>query len=114
MLFRRSWLGITAGWVLLCALAVLSFSERSPISLLFILMIPTIYVVTLQRFGLLALISAIFFLHLMVFFPVTTEFSAWYASSFILDLIIILSLAVYGFYKSIAGQPLFRSKFLDD
>ena len=68
----------------------------------------------LHRYGLLATISALFFLHLNIFFPITSEFTAWYAGDFVLALIIALALAVYGFYTSLAGQPVLRGKFLEE
>jgi hypothetical protein len=68
----------------------------------------------LYRYGLLALISAIFFLHWIIFYPVTSDFSAWYATDFVLALIIGLALAVFGFYTSLAGEPLFRGSLPDD
>lgn len=68
----------------------------------------------LYRHGLLALISAIFFLHLMIFYPITSDFSAWYAGDYILGLIVGLALVVYGFYISLAGEPLFRGALPDD
>jgi hypothetical protein len=69
---------------------------------------------TLYRYGLLALISAIFFLHLAIFYPVTSDFSAWYAGDFVLALIVSLTLVVFAFYTSLAGQPLFRASLPDD
>jgi hypothetical protein len=68
----------------------------------------------LYRYGLLALVSAIFFLHLNIFYPMTSDFSAWYAADFVLALIIALALAGFGFYTSLAGQPLFRASLPDD
>ncbi|HEU4835762.1 MAG TPA: serine/threonine-protein kinase [Pyrinomonadaceae bacterium] len=68
----------------------------------------------LYRYGLLALVSTIFFLHLVIFFPITSDFSAWYAADFVLALIIALALAGYGFYISLAGQQLFRASLPDD
>jgi serine/threonine-protein kinase len=68
----------------------------------------------LYRYGLLATITALFFLHLNIFFPITSEFTAWYAGDFVLALIISLVLAGYGFYTSLAGQPVFRGKFLEE
>ena len=41
----------------------------------------------LYRYGLLALISAIFFLHLTIFYPITPDLFAWYAADFVLALI---------------------------
>ena len=54
------------------------------------------------------------FQHLWAFFPITTELSVWYATSFVLALILLLALTLYSFYTSLAGRPLFRAKFLDD
>lgn len=69
---------------------------------------------TLYRYGLLALISAIFFLHLAIFYPITSDFSAWYATDFVLALIISLTVIGFAFYISLAGQPLFRASLPDD
>jgi len=68
----------------------------------------------LYRYGLLALISAIFFVHLTIFYPITSDLSAWYAADFVMGLIVGLALVVFGFYTSLAGQPLFRSSLLSD
>lgn len=68
----------------------------------------------LYRHGLLATISALFFLHLMIFYPITSDFSAWYAGDYVLALIVSLGLVVFGFYTSLAGQPLFRGALPDD
>ena len=68
----------------------------------------------MYRYGLLAYVSATFFLHLVIFYPITSEFSAWYAGDFVPALVISLALAVYGFYTSLAGRPIFRGRFLDD
>lgn len=41
---------------------------------------------------------------LSVVYPMTTDFSAWYAPSTIFALVIALGLAIYGFYTSIGGR----------
>ena len=71
-------------------------------------------VLVLYRYGLLATIVLLYFLHLMIFFPITSDFSAWYATDFVLAALIGLALAVFGFYTSLAGEPLFRGARLDD
>ncbi|HEU4477295.1 MAG TPA: serine/threonine-protein kinase [Pyrinomonadaceae bacterium] len=68
----------------------------------------------LYRYGLLALISALFCVHLLIFFPITSDLSAWYAPDYVLALIVCVALAVFGFYTSLAGQPLFRGALPDD
>ena len=78
----------------------------------FALIWASLFVGTLFRFGLLAVISSLFFFQSNVFFPVTSNLSAWYATGFVLDLIVMLAIASYAFYISLAGQPLFSGKLL--
>jgi hypothetical protein len=67
----------------------------------------------LYRYGLLAIASSLFVLHLHIFFPFTSDFTAWYAGDFVPALVIVLALACYGFYTSLAGQSLFRGDILE-
>ena len=55
-----------------------------------------------------------FFAHLWVFYPMTTEFGAWYATDFVIGGILCLALAGYGFYLSLAGQSLFTGDLFND
>ena len=71
-------------------------------------------VFALYRYGWFSAIVAIYFLHLMIFFPITSDFSAWYATDFVLAVIIGLGLAGFGFYTSLPGEPLFPGARLDD
>ena len=73
-----------------------------------------ILVVTpLWRYGLLAMVSLSIFFN-MGDFPITTNFTAWYATGFIMQLAVLVAVAVYGFYTSLAGPPLFGGKFLEE
>jgi serine/threonine-protein kinase len=114
MLFRRKRLGIAASWLLFYVALNLNFGEATPLSLLLGAILPTILLAALTRFGLLALIATHFYTHILPFYPVTTEFSAWYATSFLLQLFVLGTLLLYAFYTSLAGQPLFRGRFLED
>jgi serine/threonine-protein kinase len=114
MLFRRKRLGIAASWLLFYIALNLNFSDATPLSLLLGALWPTLLLTVLTRFGLLAQIMTHFFTHLLPFYPVTTELSAWYATSFLLQLFLMAVLLLYGFYTSLAGQPLFRGNFLED
>jgi predicted Ser/Thr protein kinase len=110
---RREWLAFGMVWLLLATVNVL-------IGQVHVLMIPFaalsafLAVFVLYRFGLLAAVSAMFFAHLWIFYSVTTELSAWYATDFLIALTICVALAVFGFYTSLAGQPLFGGKLLED
>jgi uncharacterized membrane protein len=60
------------------------------------------------------MVSGFVFYHLVVYYPITTELSAWYAGDFILCAVALAALAIYGFYTSLAGQKIFEAKFLKD
>jgi hypothetical protein len=114
MLLRRDWLGIGVGWLLLSALLVLLGSYRSPLSWPFAVAVCALYVTLVARFGMLALLVSIIFHHLLVFFPITPDLTAWHATPFIIDLLLLVALALYGFRISLGGQRLLRGSFLED
>lgn len=65
-------------------------------------------VVLFVRFGLLAVVSFMF-VRLLLTYPITANLSAWHATSTtLLPLGVIVALAGYGFYVSLAGRPLIR------
>jgi len=63
-------------------------------------------VFVLHRYGLLTLIAALFVAHLYVFFPITTELTAWYATDFTIALVICLVLAGCAAYMSVGGAKI--------
>jgi predicted Ser/Thr protein kinase len=112
MILRRDRLAAIAAWLI--GASVLSLTHQSLAGVPFAMIAAFLAVAVLYRYGLLATVSAIFVLHLIIFYPVTSDLSAWYAGDFLLALIVVLALAVYGFYISLAGQPVFRRSLLDD
>jgi hypothetical protein len=110
---RRERLAVVALWLLMTLLATL-VSQASLMMIPFRALAAFLVVFALKRYGLLAVISALFFFYLGVFFPMTTELTAWYATDFTIGLVICIALAVYGFYTSLAGQSLFGGKLLQD
>jgi hypothetical protein len=113
LVLRRERLAQLAVWILTTLVASL-LAQISPIMIPFSAIGALLLVLVLYRFGLLAMISALFLFHLWVFFPITTEFTAWYATDFTIGLAICVALSAYGFYTSLAGQPLFSGKLLED
>ena len=113
LVLRRERLALVAVWILLTAVYTM-LAQVSLVMLLFPALSAFLLLLVLYRYGLLAAISALFLLHLSVFFPMTTELTAWYAMDFTIALVICVALAVYGFYTSLAGQPLFAGKLLQD
>lgn len=94
---------------------MLGFGYNQPwIGKLAIVFMVTIVTVLYTRFGFVAAIAYGFFFGLTFRAPITKDFSAWYADSSLIILAIVLALAIYGFYTSIAGQPILKTNFLDD
>lgn len=112
IILRKERVAFIAVWVVM-ALA-LSLTNETAAGVPFSCLAALLAVWVLYRYGLLALISTLFFLHLLIFFPITSDFTAWYAGDFVLALIVGLALTVFGFYTSLAGQPLFRGALPDD
>lgn len=112
IILRREQLAAFALWLI--GTVALSLTYDSVAGVPFAMLSALLVVWVLYRHGLLAMISALFFLHFMVFYPITSEFSAWYAGDYVLVLIISLALVGFAFYTSLAGESLFRGALPDD
>ena len=110
---RRERIAVLALWLLVTVMLVL-VSEATWIMIPFTALWAFLVVLTLIRFGLLALVSVVFFSHILVFYPVTTELTAWYALDFTIALAIAIALAAYGFYISLGGQKLLPGSLLEE
>jgi serine/threonine-protein kinase len=117
MILRKDWLAIFVT-VLLLTLAGLGFAGAQQVSIFIALaralLANGLIVFVLVRYGLLACVGTAFTANLILSFPMTLDFSHWYASNSLAALLVILGLATYGFYTSLAGRPLFGSASLDD
>ena len=60
------------------------------------------------RFGLVPLVVAIFTINMMAGVPFSTDLSTWYMTTSILALLSLLVIAGWGFYHSLGGQPLWK------
>lgn len=110
---RRVRLALVALWLLITLLIAL-VGQVNVLMMPLVALCALLVVFVLYRYGLLAMISAMFFLHLWIFYPITTELTAWYATDFTIALVICIALAAYGFYTSLAGQSLFGGRLLDE
>ena len=113
VILRRERFAVLALW-LLFTLVLSLVSEATWMRVPFTGFAAALVVFTLVRFGLLAVISMVFFSHLLIFYPITTELTAWYATDFTIALAIALVLAAYGFYTSLGGQKLLSGKLLEE
>jgi len=62
------------------------------------------------RAGFVALAVGLFVTDMLLNVPLTLDFSAWYASTTLLPLLIVAALAVWGFYNALAGQKLWKTE----
>lgn len=103
-LLRKDWLGATTGWIVLTAAFLLS-SHETVIDFFFAGVSAAVLTFCLMRFGLL---SAIFlcFAYRITYkeLSITSHFRAWYARGTILALVVLVGLAICGFWTSLGGQ----------
>ena len=64
--------------------------------------------------GLLWFVVMFVFASLLGDFPLTTQGSAWYAGISLTGILLIAAMALYGFYTSLGGRPVFGGAVLDD
>jgi predicted Ser/Thr protein kinase len=113
VVLRREWLALVVLWLLLTLFGTL-VGHTTLIMLPAAAVLSLVMLFILYRYGLLAISSAMFFSHLWVFYPITTELTAWYATDFTVALVLCIALAAYGCYISLAGQPVFKAGLLED
>jgi len=112
-ILRREWLALGAVSLILTLFGTL-VAGTTIATLLASIVAAVILIFLLYRYGLLALCAAVFILHLWVFYPITTELRAWYATDFLIGAALCVALAAYACYISMAGQPIFGGKLLED
>ena len=66
------------------------------------------------RFGLLALVANVVFYDVLQNFPLTTQGSAWYAGISLAGILLMAAMALYGFYTSLGGRPVFGGAVLEE
>ncbi len=104
ILLRRQWLVGAVLFALILTISLLTAADPWIAVAMAFVSVPLV-LFTLTRFGLLALTVMFYFLGLFQMFPMTSDFSAWYAGPTILPLVVMIGLAAYGFYLSLAGRP---------
>jgi serine/threonine-protein kinase len=72
------------------------------------ILVYSIAVLIVLRFGFVPLACAIFTINLTAIVPLSADFSAWYMTPSILALLSVMALAGWGFYHSLGGEPLWR------
>jgi len=109
---RRKWLALGASVLVLTILGLSgeNIAVEAPMSLS--LAVLTVFVAT--RFGLLALALRIFTYHLLTLFPLTFDFSLWYAGRSLFVVLVVVGLALFSFRTSLGGKPVFGGVALEE
>jgi serine/threonine-protein kinase len=108
---RKEWVALVVAWLLFTLGSGLN-SRYLVVSLSCAAVYSALLIAVATRFGLLALTAALFLLSVFTNFPMTTDFSVWYASSAIFGLAIALALVAYAFYMSLGGAPILKRSLL--
>jgi serine/threonine-protein kinase len=108
VVLRRDWLAAAVFVAIFTAAKTLGSSHLS-VELPTEVLIYTIAVIIVARFGLVPLACAVFTVSLLGNVPFTADFSAWYSTTSIVMLLSVVALAGFGFYNSRVGQPLWKT-----
>jgi serine/threonine-protein kinase len=109
---RRKWLGAIPLGFLFFLLNV--SGENLAIEIPFAVLIATIFVFVVLRFGLLAVAVAGLVGTLLRLSPITLDLSRWYAARSLFALAIIVAIALYGFRIALGKRPVFGLVALED
>jgi hypothetical protein len=110
-LLRKEWAAAVA-WVLLFTIFFpLSFD---PVGWVGALLFSSLAVIVMIRFGLLALVANFMVFNILQNFPLTTQGSAWYAGISLTGILLMAAIAMYGFYTSLGGRPVFGGAVLEE
>ena len=112
VLLRRTWIAIIALMVMMTLF--FSSDESSNISLIPAAVASGVTIFAYFRFGLLSLMAMFLFSNLLYAFPITTQYSAWHFSIGISGMVLLLAFALYAFYTSLGGHPIFGTARFDD
>ena len=112
-LLRNEWAAAVA-WVLLVTAFTAAGSRFDPVAIVGVLIFSSLAVFVMFRFGLLALVANVVVFNILQNFPLTTQWSAWYSGIGLAGILLIAALALYGFYTSLGGRPVFGGVVLEE
>ena len=104
---RRDWLAAAALVLIYMALKWLATPASPALAALFAAVQTALLVFVMLRFGLVALIASLFVFVLLQMFPITADFSVWYAGASLFALLSVAAMAAFALHASLAGRPLF-------
>ena len=114
LVLRKLWLAAAVLLLLYVGINVAASTANPALDGFSALLIGGSIVFLLLRFGLLTAVAAAFCSSILEVFPLTPDFSAWYAAGSILALAVVAALLIYAFHRALAGKPAFRFDLLED
>jgi len=106
-LLRKDWLAAIA-FVAIFALPSGLLDSHPKIEVPTLVLVYSIAVLIVMRFGLIPLAVAIFTVDMVANLPLSSDLSAWFMSNSLLALSSVVALAVWGFYHSLGGQSVWK------
>ncbi|MEK6280203.1 MAG: serine/threonine-protein kinase [Acidobacteriota bacterium] len=100
---RRQWLALGVAWLLFTIASGLG-SRPWKISFIYAALYSALIILAVTRFGLLTLTAALFFTILFGSYPMTTDFSVWYAQSTIFVFVVAAAVVAFAFYTSLGPR----------
>jgi len=114
LIFRKEWLAAGFFVLFFTALATLATDASAGITAPVRLVQYSVMLYVMLRFGLFPFVVGNCVAVSLVLFPITADFSAWYAGTAIFALACIVALTAYAFYTALGGRPLFKAGFLEE
>jgi serine/threonine-protein kinase len=112
-LLRKEWAAAVAIVILVAVIAVAGIPSDAA-GLVTPVIFLSLSVFLLMRFGLLAMLANYVIHSLLTDFPLTTQASAWYAGISLAGILLIATIAFYGFYTSFGGRPILGAAAFED
>jgi hypothetical protein len=109
VIFRREWVAIIVV-VLTANLFTILAHSNPPTQVAFEVPAAALSVWLLLRLGLLPMVVAFFVNELVIYCPMTMNFSAWYSGPTLAVLTAVIGLAIWSFSVALAGRPLFEDE----
>jgi hypothetical protein len=106
-LFRKDWLAAIA-FVAIFAVPRGLLNPHAKIELPALILVYSIAALIVLRFGLIPLAVAIFTVDMSTGLPLSGDVTAWYMGNSLVALFSVVVIAVWGFYHSLGGQPLWK------
>lgn len=113
LVLRKEWLAVVVVLLLVSLLAVMG-EDHPVLNTIYVLVICGAALAVLIRFGLFALVVTLCTNAILHAYFLTTHLSAWYAEPTFFVFFVFLAAAIFGFYTSTAGKPLFSGISIDN